>query len=303
MKNNKSFTLIEIMSVVLIIAIVSGFIIINTTNSRIQSEIARGKAFSLSMVTSLAGSFVSEWKFDSGTVLVDTAANANDVKDTWGANDGTINGTPTVRGGTNCISGRCLSFNGSTDFVDCGSGDSLHPTRYMTFAVWVKPGSSQVQYADIFGNHNKVGIDGYVIQQDGNLLNKYYFVYGNGSAWQGGTFTTQLNTSQWNFYVAQKNNTIIKIYLNGSYVNQENVTGDITYAANHHIFIGLGYASTRYFNGLIDDVRIFNAALPVSQINQMYYSGLEKLLSSGQITKEEYNQRIVELNNNLIKHE
>ena len=61
--------------------------------------------------------------------------------------------------------------------------------------------------------------------------------------------------------------------------------------------------NTTMWNGLMDDVRIFNGALPISQINQMYYSGLEKLLASGGITKEEYNKRIVEINNNLNKHE
>jgi len=49
---------------------------------------------------------------------------------------------------------------------------------------------------------------------------------------------------------------------------------------------------SNFFHGLIDDARIYNAALSTSQIKQNYIAGLNSLLASGSISKEEYDQRL-----------
>jgi hypothetical protein len=46
---------------------------------------------------------------------------------------------------------------------------------------------------------------------------------------------------------------------------------------------------------LADDVRIYNAVIPISQIKEQYYAGLNKLLANGAITKDEYLLRAKEL--------
>ena len=47
-----------------------------------------------------------------------------------------------------------------------------------------------------------------------------------------------------------------------------------------------------FFKGLVDDFRIYNAALSTAQIKQNYIVGLNSLLANGNISKEEYNQRL-----------
>ena len=47
-----------------------------------------------------------------------------------------------------------------------------------------------------------------------------------------------------------------------------------------------------YFNGLIDDVRIYNAALSSSEIKQNYIAGLNSMLANGNMSKQEYNERL-----------
>ncbi|MFA7157482.1 MAG: hypothetical protein WC123_07325 [Bacilli bacterium] len=46
------------------------------------------------------------------------------------------------------------------------------------------------------------------------------------------------------------------------------------------------------FDGLIDDVRIYNEALSSVQIKQNYIAGLNSMLVNGNMSKEEYNQKI-----------
>jgi hypothetical protein len=52
-----------------------------------------------------------------------------------------------------------------------------------------------------------------------------------------------------------------------------------------------GGDTERFFTGSIDDVRMYKAAVPTSQIQEQYYAGLNKLLANGGITKEEYIER------------
>jgi hypothetical protein len=57
------------------------------------------------------------------------------------------------------------------------------------------------------------------------------------------------------------------------------------------------------FNGKIDDVRIFNAAMPTSQIQQNYFAGLNKLFAKNQITQLDYQQSLVNLSaNNFVEN-
>ena len=71
-----------------------------------------------------------------------------------------------------------------------------------------------------------------------------------------------------------------------------NSTADIT------IGCGLSTAPAMYFSGLLDEARLYNAAIPTSQIKEQYYAGLNSLLASGGISKEEYNQRVQSLSLN-----
>lgn len=86
---------------------------------------------------------------------------------------------------------------------------------------------------------------------DGNSGYQYYL---NGVLKKSGSFTTTINT-----------------YNNGS---------DLT---NLRLSIGRtadpGYESISYWPGKIDEVRIYNSAVVLSEIKNRYLAGLEKLLS------------------------
>ena len=93
---------------------------------------------------------------------------------------------------------RALSFEGTDDYVDCGSSATLKPTTDITIEMWGKPGTTQAQYADILGGHQNN--QGYVVQQNSTNLNQYYFAYNNNGTsggWQGTDITTQLTAGTW----------------------------------------------------------------------------------------------------------
>jgi len=112
--------------------------------------------------------------------------------------------------------------------------------------------------------------------------------------------TILLRDGKWHNVLAERNNNFIKIYIDGKYINQKNTTTIFDVNTNLSANIGAMYFTTdsvfnQFFNGSIDDVRIYNAALSSSQIRQNYIAGLNLLLGKGLISGEEYNLRIENL--------
>ena len=177
--------------------------------------------------------------------------------------NGTLINGPTY----NASNGGSIAFNGSTNYVDTGV-ISLTSGTAITVAVWVNSGSSQMQYADILDyNHSPTG--GFVIQQDSNTLNAFYFAYYNGSGFDI-TPTITVPTNTWCQLVFVKSGTSTIGYLNS--VNTVSYTG----SAN---FTGTGYnlnwgrcvsIATRYLNGKIATVMIYNRALTADEISTNY---------------------------------
>jgi len=204
---------------------------------------------------------VGYWSFDEGkgNIAYDASGNGN-----TGA---LVNGPKWVNG----KGSGALQFDGKDDYVDLGSGGSMKPVTDITIEIWVNPAAKQNIYADIFGNH--LG-GGYVIQQNGANLNQYYFTYYNGASYQGTGISTQLVANKWNHFVVQKTGNLIKHYLNGKMVASGSVSGDISYAADQHMWVGNGYTGfSRVFSGVIDEARVYNRALSEAEIQYHYGHG------------------------------
>ena len=79
---SKSFTLIEILVVIVIIGILSAFIIVSMVGVSDKARIAKSQAFANSLRNSLLINLVSEWKLNDGS--------GTTASDSWSANTGTL---------------------------------------------------------------------------------------------------------------------------------------------------------------------------------------------------------------------
>uniref|UniRef100_UPI00286B6B62 choice-of-anchor D domain-containing protein n=1 Tax=Flavobacterium sp. TaxID=239 RepID=UPI00286B6B62 len=89
------------------------------------------------------------------------------------------------------------------------------------------------------------------------------------------TYNTALNVSQWYNVGATYDGSNLKLYLNGVLVGTQAVSGAITADAS---LLTLGrnpMASNKYFNGKIDEVRVFNSALTDSHLQRMVYQEIQ----------------------------
>ena len=309
MKNNKSFTLVETLAVITIIGILSGFLILRFQESNYEAEFSRAKAFSLSVLMSLPVETVSEWKFD-GPTTAGSSATLDDVKDTWGANDGVVvNGGTLIRDGVDCVSGKCLEFDGIDDFIRIDHGQSLVLSGNYTISFWAYNGNGTATWPTLFNKRQQSTTNGYFwCYSSGTNEVNITHQWSSGSSTNSTVFYNVFDLNKWNYLVFTFNNSnkILKLYKNGSYTNDPKTLTNAVSVIDGNLFLGTynGSTSSSYpFKGKIDEFRIFNDVLTVSQINQMYLAGLDSLYLSNQIPKEEYNQRLSELKMNLTKHE
>ena len=195
---------------------------------------------------------VGHWRLDetSGTVAVDDSGNGN---------DGTLNGNPQWVTG---MIGGALELDGDGDYVDCGNDAVFDITDEITLAVWVK--------ANDMGNgeHNcwlGKGDNAYAIKhQTGNYLE--FFVY-DGS-WHSTNYSTDLDSlnGEWHHMAGTLDGTELKFYLDGEEAATLAFAGSIG-TATHAVTLGENSQATgRFFDGALDDARIYNTALSPEEI-------------------------------------
>jgi hypothetical protein len=130
-----------------------------------------------------------------------------------------------------------------------------------------------------------------------NPLNIYNMRDGGYSNWATGW---SYSNNIWYHIVWTNTGSAEYLYVNGEMKASRNVSGVLTSIGN--LYIG-GYPGGNNFGGFIDDVRVYSAPLSLSEIRQNYFSGMEKLYASGQITDEDRRQRLTETNLNYATNE
>jgi len=135
----KAFTLIELITVISIIGLLSAIAVSSMKSSNDKAKLAASQSFEASIGRVVGDQIIGEWLFDegSGTTARDTSGNGN---------DGTISGATWTSG----INGNALSFNGAAQ-VSLGSSAALNPANF-TITAWVKPGDISGSYNYIYSN-------------------------------------------------------------------------------------------------------------------------------------------------------
>lgn len=291
----KAFTLIELLVVIAIIGILSGLIVVSMGGMTDKATIAKAQVFSNSLRNSLMMNLVAEWRLDEGG----TSQWADDV---WSNNDAILGDSLSSNGfdplwSNNCVRGNCLFFDNIDDFLNCGAGSNLNiSSGPVTIETWIYP-QKTTNY--ILGNSSNNANYGYYALE--TQASKPFFGFNSSSGTVGYRGNNNIDLNKWSHLLVMHtfgagSNT--KIYING--IQQTGLwvvnTGNEVPTCTSSCRLEMGHwygtpASTNdeyHFYGKIDEVRIYNAILSTSQIQEQYYLGLNKMLNSGNISKEEY---------------
>ncbi len=192
---------------------------------------------------------VAAYSFDegAGTTVFDASGNGN---------NGTIGGASWTSSGKH---GNALVFDGVSTLVTINNSASLQLGAAMTLEAWVNPGTMNNMWQDVIYKGN----DNYYLEG----------VSANGSVPAvGGTFasmslygTSALPVNTWTHLAATYDGTTLRLYVNGVQVASRAQTGAIATSTNP-LQIGGDNIYDQFYQGSIDEVRVYNVALTAAQI-------------------------------------
>lgn len=171
----------------------------------------------------------------------------------------------TIANGTWASSGRfgkALSFNGSNSMVTVKDSASLDLTTGMTLEAWVYPQGSLSDWRTILMKEQS-GSDVYYIETVGGKI--------VGDAYVGGSkhniySDSTIALNKWTHLAATYDGANLRIYVNGALATvAQSLTGTIQ-TSTGALRIGGNSIWGEYFQGLIDEVRIYNRALSSAEI-------------------------------------
>ncbi len=229
---------------------------------QIQAQDAAGNTQNFTGETSIANNGpIGYWEFEEGmgTATADSSENGN---------NGTLVNSPTWGAG---VFGGALSFNGTSSYVNLNNTsitNSLKPALPVTVSAWIKPASATgVQTVFASDNFSSVYY-GFDMKLVGGVLS---CDYGSGTS-AGSPYrrskngTTVLTAGVW-YHVAVviQGPTSMNLYVNGvdNGGTYNGSGGPMQYSTASS---KIGSEGTNYFNGVIDDVRVYNRALGTTEI-------------------------------------
>jgi len=180
------------------------------------------------------------------------------------ANDGTLFGQPALVSGQ---IGNALSFDGLDDYVEIANSPSLGITVDITIAAWIKRGA--------LGDYG-----GIAAKTDGNSTWDYDLYFGSGANTlhfysdnqnpQDAISTGTVSNTDWHHVAVTRSGETVAFYIDTAPAGTVTVSGEF---ADNALPVRIGtdgpsYDAASLFNGLIDEVRIYNRALSPQEILQ-----------------------------------
>jgi len=196
------------------------------------------------------------WKFDG---------NAND--ESGNSNHGFEQGGVSYTQG---IIGQAARFDSADDYIEVPNDTSLNfGMNNLTISAWIKTNSTSQDNMIISKLWSSaVGDGGYDLKtRNGNL----YFINCCHNGPNGVIGSTAISDNLWHHVVGVRDGNQMKTYIDGNLDEQLTGTSSWNFSSTHPLYIGKEIKETVSFsyNGLIDEVRIYNHALSQSEIQAL----------------------------------
>jgi glycerophosphoryl diester phosphodiesterase len=200
------------------------------------------------------GGLIANWNFDenSGLIINDESANSNHLYGTINWDSGVFN------------SG--ITFNGVSDSISIPQSNSLNISGNMvTVSAWLNlsmlPSQIPYPYGPIFDSDE----DSYILYLDKNNQELRFKITDDlGLIARAGIPENLLQINTWFHIAGVYNGTEVFIYLNGELIDVAITTGIGDLKPNQQAYFG--FNNGNYFNGKIDEFKIFERCLAPIEI-------------------------------------
>jgi len=196
--------------------------------------------------------------------------NANDIQ---GGHNGTLQGTATFAPG---LVTQAFSFSASNDAVLVPDSPAFAITQDLTLDTWINVVAFPRFMEIVMRGDSRNFLDPYYLAAHDGVV-RFHIEDANGNAVN---LEAPITSGHWLHVAGTLENATgtMTLYVNGAVVNQTTTTirpfGDLDPTQNPGIGIGnLQDASGQGFDGLIDEVEIFNRALSQSEIQSIVNAG------------------------------
>ena len=203
----------------------------------------------------LSKGLVGHWLFNEGA-----GGKAFDIAKN---NHGTLVNTPTKVAGK---FGQALSFNGTSQYIDLGA-PTLSAT--MTVSAWIRPSSfttpGSIVTKGYDGTNTQWSLD--TVASSGLIAFCTFSVYVS----HGATSAVAVPLNKWSFVVGTYDGVTWKVYVNGLLSGSSVDIAPVVTTNKLEIGAVDSFGTPiQFFSGGIDDVRIYNRALSVGEIQTLY---------------------------------
>jgi glucose/arabinose dehydrogenase/PKD repeat protein len=194
---------------------------------------------------------VAAWSFNagSGTTVVDVSGNGR---------TGTISGATWSTQGKY---GNALSFDGVNDWVTVADHNSLDLTTGMTLSAWVFPTTTAGLRDILIKEGSNVDIYNLYARNWRGLPESNVFVGGLNITAEG----TALPANVWTHVAGTYDGSVLRLFVNGVQAASATISGTISVSTGP-LRIGGNSMWGEFFQGRIDDVRVYNRALTQGEI-------------------------------------
>ena len=269
-------------------------IIIVATIATLSSESIRARFFfnksTINPISSLNDGLVGYWTFDGEDVDWGTKFSVRD-KSGQGNHASTTLATSTAP--TEGVLGQAFDFSDSDGYVNVPTDSSLELTTTMTVSAWIKPTADDVgTQFDIFNKMSSNGAEGagsagrggYYLGNDTNggsgSPNRWCFTLSNSGGTSNVCSTLTLEAGKWYHLVGTYDadaGTPRRLYTNGVQTTSNGTVFTPTVISNISAYIGgggfnngAGWTGGNYFNGVIDEIRVYNRALSAEEVKALH---------------------------------
>ena len=181
-----------------------------------------------------------------------------------------------------------MDFDGVEDYIGGITDESLNLEDAITISLWVKYNTGYGQsFPQLINREGASG--GYRMYTDAGS-GQLYILINNGIDSDTTGSVTPVNENEWTHIVWTYNGSYSVIYLNGTETNNEYNSVEIVGTVGKELKIG--GVSTRYTDGIMDDIRIYNRVLSAVEISELY-----------NITEDKYETNIDELLSSAITYD
>jgi len=269
--NNRGFTLIELLMVIAIVSLMSSIVFASLNDAREKARMAAGLQFSSSLYHTLGSEVAGIWNLDDGS--------GSSASDTSGySNNGTLMNNPSWSNDIPGKNGSSLSFDGTNDYINIGIRESLQMRDgSVTVEFWIKPNTWAGGYRGLFVGSAGGGLQGYGVTLHTNGTKIVGEIYGSLGGRQLVSRNIGIKIGEWNHIaiVFEGENNFIQGFLNGNEKFKVSINDPGSVVSTSGFFIGSHVGSSWFYNGLMDDIRVYKRALTEAEIMKAYAQNLQ----------------------------